>query len=427
MSYRPFRFLHTSDLHLDIPASGMAQIPGHLRRTMLDAAHRSLVRLVDTALAENVDFVVLAGDVIQADQAGPRGLFQFREQLERMAEANLQVYWASGDIDAAMQWPSAIELPENVHRFLSGPATHLTHQRDGRPLAELIGSGQKRKKNIQPKDYLDKLAAVPTVVLAHGTIDARKAEKQLAQQSTPSYWALGSQHTRDTLLSSTQTIHYSGTHQGRNPSEDGPHGVTLVEFDQDGAFHTSFVETDVLRWSDESFEVDQHSTLDQLEQNIRTRFDTLMESHLSPVQVVACSITGEGSLLNDLRSGSLAADLTELLQADYGHRDTPLWTSSLRVVASSAQPSVQALSQSTILGDFLQTISAFESGQQSLQYGSLLPDKKQLAQLSADFDLSEPGDISAVLEAARSRGIELLSGDPPNETAAVTAAGGTQR
>ena len=428
-SNRPFRFVHSSDLHLDATPSGMAEIPAQLRPAMLACAKESLVRLVDAALAENVDLVVLAGDVIQVDQASPSTLFKLAEQFERLAEANINVYWAGGDIDAATAWPSAVVLPDTVHRFAGSAVRRITHERDNRPLLELVGSAKKRKANIQPKDYLDADSPLPMIVVAHGAIDARKTQKLLAKHDAPTYWALGGEHRRDTLLSGEHTIHYCGTPQSRHPAETSAHGVTLVEFDQDGSFHTSMIETDGLRWIDVDLEVDAQTTADQLEQMIRARFDELAELHAGKTVIAECVANGTGTgsdtLLDELRVGTLATDMAELLQADYGERDAPIWLSKLSVsnsMTSGAMSSTKPTTQDTILGDFLHTISAFENGTESLDFGSLLPSKKQLKTIAADLEMTATSDVAEILAAAETRGIDLLGGSAQDDV--TTAAGG---
>ncbi|MCG8584661.1 MAG: metallophosphoesterase [Pirellulales bacterium] len=414
MSQRPFRFLHASDLHVDVVPSGVAHVPPHLKQTWADAPLSALATLVDTALAESVDFVVLAGDVVQANEAGPYTISQLCQHLARLAEADIPVYWAAGDVDAAADWPPAIELPSNVHRFGSSTATRIQHVRDDLPLVKLIGQGRKHGQSIQAKDLLDSDDALPAVVIAHGEIDVRKTEKLLAKRAAPAYLALGGQHRRDTLLSAAHTIHYPGTPQGRSPAEDGAHGVTLVEFDQQGVFHTSFLETDTLRWIHETIEADRATTVDQVEQVLRTRLDTIADA--ASTQIVRFTVVGQCDVARELTHGTLAADLAELLQADYGHRQPPLWVSEIS--ASAKFDASSRAADDTILGDFLQTIAAFESGEQSLDLSSVLPDGFQL-DLAPDLQLSQPGDAAAVLDEARSRGIELLSTDGSSTTAAI--------
>ena len=57
----PFRILHTADLHLDVPIGGAGPTPPALTRQLATAGLDTLDRLVDLALAEDVDAVLVAG------------------------------------------------------------------------------------------------------------------------------------------------------------------------------------------------------------------------------------------------------------------------------------------------------------------------------------------------------------------------------
>ena len=50
MSGHSLRFLHTSDVHLEQPLYGVAEIPDHLRDTFLDAPFQAVQQIVDLAI-----------------------------------------------------------------------------------------------------------------------------------------------------------------------------------------------------------------------------------------------------------------------------------------------------------------------------------------------------------------------------------------
>src|SRR5207247_5013643 len=68
---RAFSFVHASDLHLELPPHGLSEIPEHLRDSLLEAPYRAADRVFALALSEKADFVVLAGEVLNASQTGP--------------------------------------------------------------------------------------------------------------------------------------------------------------------------------------------------------------------------------------------------------------------------------------------------------------------------------------------------------------------
>jgi len=94
MSQPPLRFVHTSDLHLERPLGGVAEVPKHLRDLFLDAPFEAAAQVFETALSERADALLLAGDVVDFDLVGPRAVVFLQEQFQRLADHGIGVYWA---------------------------------------------------------------------------------------------------------------------------------------------------------------------------------------------------------------------------------------------------------------------------------------------------------------------------------------------
>src|SRR5947208_10171007 len=135
-AHRAFSFVHASDLHLETPPYGLAEIPEHLRDNLLEAPYRAAERVFDLALSEKADFLVLSGDVLAASRTGPRGPSFLVKQFQRLRDRDIAVYWAAGQAEAD-GWPTHIDLPDNVHRF-SASVREFTHRRGGLAVAHLV-------------------------------------------------------------------------------------------------------------------------------------------------------------------------------------------------------------------------------------------------------------------------------------------------
>src|SRR5260221_899925 len=108
MGSKPFRFLQASDFHLEQPPHGLPEIPDHLIEPLAEAPYCAAARVFDLALAEEVDFVLLAGNLVHPHRTGPHGLTFLHEQFTRLAQRAVAVYWAAGEIDCREQWPANI-------------------------------------------------------------------------------------------------------------------------------------------------------------------------------------------------------------------------------------------------------------------------------------------------------------------------------
>ena len=56
-------FIHAADLHLGAPFKGLRTIAPEWSEVLLQAIPEAFRKVISTALAEKVDFVVIAGDV----------------------------------------------------------------------------------------------------------------------------------------------------------------------------------------------------------------------------------------------------------------------------------------------------------------------------------------------------------------------------
>jgi DNA repair exonuclease SbcCD nuclease subunit len=116
---QPLRFIHASDLHLERTLEGVTECPVHWEQRMLDISKRAAERLFQGCVEEEIDFLVLSGNVLNASLAPP-GIYLFLiEQFERLKKAGIKVYWGGGECASPEDWATAFPLPDNVHRFPS--------------------------------------------------------------------------------------------------------------------------------------------------------------------------------------------------------------------------------------------------------------------------------------------------------------------
>jgi len=350
MSSRPFRFVHASDFHLELPPQGVADVPDHLRELFIESAYWAAERVFETVLAQQAEFLVLCGDVLRPQQTGPRGPLFLLEQFGRLAEREIPVYWAGGTADPPEAWPAAMTLPGNVHVFPRGRLDEFVHRRDDMPLARIMGTSRDRRRAIRAGDFDGDPAGLFSIAVVHGTADAETLKARSVD-----YWALGGSHNRSTLFSSPHVAHYSGTPQGRSPRERGTHGCTLVEIDGQGQARSSLTPTDVMRWLDERVTVDATTTRDDLEALLRERMHALVETSPAVDLLISWTVAGNGPLPGRLRRGDLAAELLDVLRAEFGFGPPAAWSLSLQVEPPVSLPP-EWYEQETIRGDFLRAV-----------------------------------------------------------------------
>ena len=250
-------------------------MPDHLRELLLEALLLAAQRVVEFALAEAVDFVVLAGDVADVRRAGPAGAAFVIRQLDRLHNG---ASWSIGPaaVWTARKWPPTIGLPDNVRRFAQRQVEGLIHCRGETAVARILGVAAATHRRV-PVEQFDETAQLPTVAIAHGRVDPLALHGR-----NIAYWALGGRHNRRTLFSERHAAVYAGTPQGRHASESGTHGCTLVEMEADGRVRTRFLPTDLVRFENETILLDEAQELGEVNRRVRDRLSAFRRIRQTP-------------------------------------------------------------------------------------------------------------------------------------------------
>lgn len=406
---RSLRFLHAADFHLERPPGGLAELPEHLRGVLADAPYRAATRVFDAAVKHQVDFVVLAGDVVDPLLAGPRAIVFLAEQFQKLADHGVRVYWAGGRSDRFDRFLDTWPLADDVLRFPLDRVERVVHQRAGEPLVQILGTSTERRKNVEVTDFQPDPRGPFSLAVAYGTTDAEAIAGRGIQ-----YWALGGRHARHALATGPVTGHYCGTPQGRRPKESGPHGCTLVQVDQAGRVRTVFIPTDAVRYCDERVTVDESITSDQLLQILGERAGELLVDPFGPDLLMRWTVAGSRSLAARLRSGSLSTDLVARLRDEHGAKRPAAWTVALQARSTGDLPA-ELYDEQTLLGEFLRTVRHYRDDPgQPLDLAALLAERHRSGELAALARVADPAARRRVLAEAAALGVELLS---PREAA----------
>ncbi len=404
------KFLHTSDLHLDQPITGLAEIPAHLKSVLANAPYRAAESLFDLAISEKVDFVLLAGDIVDLDQGGPRSAAFLLGQFERLCAKGITVYWCGGSVDHPDRWPAAIELPANVVIFPSTIVEQAAHMRNGKRVATICGAGyESRKRN--PSDFRCEAESAFPIALLHGDLDTTSMSAQNIR-----YWALGGRHKRTVIDKTTSVALYSGTPQSRIPGESGAHSCTLVSVDEAGRMKAAEIEVDSVRWSLQKIQVAENAGLDDLKTALADRCSRLRAEHNDSLNLVKWKIDPTGAFNPRLRNNQWQTDLIAWLRTEFGQSDHGLWTVKLEIDPPQSLP-VHWYEEDSILGDYLRAISRFQGDStmsiSMMDYLGNITDDDQLQNGLARISAQEREQI---LRRSVLAGVEYLSRAEQQET-----------
>jgi DNA repair exonuclease SbcCD nuclease subunit len=404
MSAVAFRFIHASDLHVDRPIGGLAETPEHLFDAIVDAPMVAAKNVFDAAIAEEVDFVVLSGDVIDARRASPGELAMLVEQFRRLAERGIRVYWVGGQVDPVERWPSAIALGENVHRFSAERVESIVHRRGATALAKIVGRPRRSEGVIRPSDYSADEDGLYTLAVGHGAATVESLQSHSIQ-----YWALGGEHSRRTLFASPATAHYPGAPQSRSPEETGPHSCTLVQVDQLGAASAGRIVTDAIRWHQEEIRLDASSSREALEAELCQRMQAIAAASSGRMTLVRWTLAGTGTLAASLQRGSTATELVAWLRSQWGHAEPIVWTAEMEV-APAAVLAETYYEQETMLGDLLRRVRDLQLDEtEPLDLAQSMSEAHAAGILPERASLAEPAARRRTLAQVAELGVDLFA------------------
>ena len=335
---RTLTLLHGADLHLGAPMRGVAYLSDEWRVRVLDAMVEALRRLVDAALRNNVDLVVLAGDVF--DQAKP-SLHDFKAfvaEIERLAAADIPVYLCGGNHDPFTVWNEesfVSGLPATVHSFDADRPSFFLYEREGEPLCVLAGRSYYSK--IWPADApiaegLTRENAVAALGLRaaeapfgvgvlHTGLDLDKVKapsnRQTLARAGFNYWALGHLHRRWSETIGDTTLAFSGCTQGRDIRETGRRGVNLVTLVEGEAPSVRFVPTASLALGRLNVDVSLCPALSQVKEKIMTALFTEDGNALCERMLSRVTLTGVSGLHHQLVDGAVREELRRKVNESY--------------------------------------------------------------------------------------------------------------
>ncbi|MGA3057698.1 MAG: DNA repair exonuclease [Candidatus Limnocylindrales bacterium] len=334
-----FRFLHTGDLHLDSPFVGLtADAPAAVAQTLREATLQSWQTIVQLALDERVDFVLVAGDVFEQANRTLRGQIRFRDGLADLARARVPSFVVTGNHDPLSGWEPSVTWPELAHRFPARTVSGVQVIRDGDEIARVYGvSHHVRDVTTNLASHFKREAGVPFAVgLLHTNVGATAGETNCApctlqdlRAADMDYWALGHIHRHAVLAAGRPTVVYCGNPQGRDPGEADACGCYLVTVDDAGEIHPEFRPADVVRWQLLDVPIAGIPDEESLIERVASAADEA-RSLAERAIVARVALKGRGALHASLQRPGVLADVRTMAQERLGETLPFAWVESVR-------------------------------------------------------------------------------------------------
>ncbi|WP_127497066.1 metallophosphoesterase family protein [Paenibacillus glycanilyticus] len=332
----PFRFIHAADLHLDSPFRGMSRVPDALKEKLQASTFGALRRLTDTAIREQVDFIVISGDLYDEADRSLKAQFLLLKEWERLQHYGISVFVIHGNHDPLNGARAELKLPSNVTQFgANGMEYRPAYCRNGELAAFVYGMSYGKRhvtENLAAR-YSPVEGAPFHIAMLHGNVNGDPSHDPYAPCSLEEltgkgfdYWALGHIHTRKVLHEYPHVV-YSGNIQGRNPRETGPKGCYLVEVSTSRAVELTFIPLDDIRWLDAALSINDLHTEQELLQRLEEQAEQLAAQGDGRFVMARLTLEGQGPLHPKLSETITMRTLLEQLQSGSSHA----WVYALEV------------------------------------------------------------------------------------------------
>lgn len=351
------RFIHSADWHLDRPFIGLSHLPNTIQERIQDSTFNAMEKIIQLALRENVDFIIIAGDLFDQNHRSLKAQMRVKDAFFRLKEKNISVYLCHGNHDPLNDPSVQIDFPENVYIF--GPEVNvLTHTTAEGIQANLYGFSYPERHLVEDMTpgYIKQKGAHLHIGVLHGSIKGNQEHDNYAPFVLESliekdfdYWALGHIH-KASVLKTAPLIRYSGNIQGLSKKETGNKGVHLIEWSKDG-LTDRYVETTDILWHNEKVD----GTVFQDVQDMLIRLKELKSSLRENGRSVFLLLTlfGSGPLFDKLEDPDLEEEILEVLRDGEEEETCFIWPVSIHNEMIPEWTRGDLASQPSFIGELL--------------------------------------------------------------------------
>ncbi len=323
---QPLRFLVCGDLRLTETCHPVRGLPEELESRLLRAPYTAARQVVDLAIIEQVDFVLLNGPLFSETACGVKEPVFLSQQFQKLCNHSIPVIWAKTSVAPDTAWQAWLSWPNGVFEIDATVRQTYHFDKEGRDSAIVSTS----IPTTVPKDDEPsvKIGVVPHRIKADANHDDWRDFDLLVSVTGPYTVADDVDHSIPAEFA--QGI----GPQGRSFDEYGPHGCWLVSIDASRHAQVDFVPCDVIRWRREVAEINDETTWSQLLENCVTQSQRARSSGHA-LTFIKWQLIGHGHLCRELwetsRMQQFHQELQQSLQAA-SIEDCRLWIAEADLV-----------------------------------------------------------------------------------------------
>lgn len=291
------RFLHSDHFRLGTPLAGIADSPGWLQQLACHSVRQSVRNVIEAAVAQQVQFLVIAGQVTESAEDLESAIHWLSGQFETLQKHGIRVV-------ARAQTPREEALLDRLCDVVirDGECLHVSPEANG-TLGYSVNRGVESSRD--------------GLLLTFGRHPRSTARTEYNASPALQSSADCDRHAGDGYLSLS-----AGAVQAVRPAETWEFGCILVEADvANRELRSEFLVSDVLRYATEELSLTSPATVESLINGIARASDVIGQASIQTVVVdwrINAQLVSELSEVSGLVERELLLRLRGDLQS--GHR-----------------------------------------------------------------------------------------------------------
>lgn len=336
------RFVHAADLHLDSPFSGMRrEAPEQIADTLHKATFDAYDNVIKLCLEEQVDALLVAGDIYDGADRSLRAQLRFVDGLKKLEDVGIRSFICHGNHDPLDGWEAGLDLPRGCVRF--GPDVEGKPVFPHEPERAMVYGISYPKRNVSENLSLRfaKTKSEFSIGLLHANVGKNTEHDSYAPctvddlvRTDINYWALGHVHTRQILHERDPVVVYPGNTQGRHSNEPDSHGVYLVDVDERGTPRLEFREVDEVLWKTFLLDIGELDKVQDLINAISNKVGSALDASGGRHVIVRIELTGRGRLHRTL-SQEGTDGILEQINKSYASLRPWIWCDNISLNTAS--------------------------------------------------------------------------------------------
>ncbi|MCA9115660.1 MAG: hypothetical protein KDA79_11285 [Planctomycetaceae bacterium] len=357
MSSQLLRFLHVAHAQLAGRVRGLSRLPADTGLIAADAAEDAFRRMIDRAVYEAVDFVLLAGDTFREADHSLVARVAVLAAARELDEHGIPLVVVPGPADPLPAWQAIGDLPPNViipqlYQPASIPVQGPV------PVQLTCISGNANGVAPPPADGAIHLLCCPAdqwVAPAHGlptgvpaaalpvakpagethtgTVRPQVPTAAAVAAKVTSYVSvlLSGSHRRSTSRAGGTLVHHPGSLVPASSEDHGAHGCSLVEVSGAGHADCRLIPLSPIRFEQIELTAGPSMSTEELQEEMLRRLGHLEPHDDEELWHIHWEISGRGPLVERLAGSGLVCEMADGLREQLESAGDIMLTHSARV------------------------------------------------------------------------------------------------